>query len=388
MTFEEQDEIVAQILASVGAICKKYPESYWLKLDKDQSYPTEFVESMSESGYLNILIPNKYGGAGLNLFCAAKILEKIHENGCNAAAAHAQMYTMGAILKFGSDYQKEKWLPKIAKGDVRLQAFGVTEPDAGTDTSSIKTTATKKGSKYIINGKKIWTSRAMHSDLMLLLARTRPKKNATSRSDGLSLFLIDIRKAQKEGMTIRPIDTMINHSTTEIFFDNVEIPSDDLVGRENEGFKQVLNSMNSERILIAAECIGDSKWFIKKAVNYANNRVVFGKKIGQNQGVQFPISRCYAETEAARLTVYNAAKKYDGGENCGAEANISKFLAAEASWNAANMCLQTHGGFGFAKEYHIERKFRETRLYQVAPISTNFILSYIAEHTLGLPRSF
>ncbi len=388
MTLEEQNEIIRQILTSVDAICKKYPESYWLKLDKDQSYPTEFVKALTKSGHLSILIPNKYGGAGLNLFCATKILEKIHENGCNAAAAHAQMYTMGAILQYGSNYQKEKWLPKIAKGEIRLQAFGVTEPDAGTDTSSISTTAIKKGSKYIINGKKIWTSRAMHTDLMLLLARTKSKKNILSKTDGLSLFLIDIREAQKQGMTIRSIDTMINHATTEIFFDNLEIENGDLLGKENEGFKQVLNSLNSERILIAAECVGDSKWFIKKAVNYANNRVVFGKKIGENQGVQFPISRSFAETEAARLTVYNAANKYDNGESCGTEANISKFLAAEASWNAANMCLQTHGGFGFAREYHIERKFRETRLYQVAPISTNFILSYIAEHTLGLPRSF
>lgn len=388
MTFIENDEITTQILISVDAICKKYPEKYWMGLDKYGSHPTEFVKTMTNSGCLNILIPKEYGGSGLNLVTAAKILEKIHENGCNAAAAHAQMYTMGSILKYGSETQKEKWLPLIANGEIRLQAFGVTEPAAGTDTTSIITTATKHGDKYVLNGQKIWTSRALHSDLMLILARTKSKEERNSKIDGLSLFLIDIREACERGMIIKPIDTMINHSTTEVFFDNLEIPLDSLVGRENEGFKQVLNSMNAERVLIAAECIGDSNWFIDKAITYANNRDVFGRKIGRNQGVQFPISKCYAETQAARLTVFNAANRYDSEVDCGTEANIAKYLAAEASWNSANMCLQTHGGFGFAKEYHIERKFRETRLYQVAPISTNFILSYIAEHKLGLPRSF
>ncbi len=301
---------------------------------------------------------------------------------------HAQMYTMGTLLKYGSEVQKSRWLPLIAKGDIRLQAFGVTEPEAGTDTTSISTAAIRKGDKYILNGQKIWTSRALQSDLMVLLAKTKPKNERCSRSDGLSLFLVDIRESIGKGMTIKPIETMVNHSTTEVFFENLEIPCDNLIGKENEGFKQILNSMNAERILIAAECIGDSDWFINKAVDYAKDRKVFNKKIGANQGIQFPISRCYAETEGARLAVYNAAKIYDTGKDCGTEANIAKLLAADASWNSANMCLQTHGGFGFAKEYHIERKFRETRLYQVAPISTNFILSYIGEHKLGLPRSF
>ena len=388
MIVTQDDETIDQILSSVESICKKYPEKYWLELDKAQSYPTEFVKSMTESGHLNALIPTKYGGAGLSLLIAARILEKIHQSGCNAAAAHAQMYTMGSILKYGSEAQKSKWLPLIAKGEVRLQAFGVSEPEAGTDTSSISTTAIRKENKYILNGQKIWTSRALHSDLMILLAKTKSKNERNSKSDGLSLFLIDIRESLGSGMTIRPIETMINHSTTEVFFDNLEISHDSLIGKENDGFKQVLNSMNAERILIAAECIGDSNWFIQKAVGYAKDRKVFNKRIGENQGIQFPISRCYAETEAAKLAVYNAATLYDSGRACGTEANIAKLLAADASWNSANVCLQTHGGFGFAKEYHIERKFRETRLYQVAPISTNFILSHIAEHKLGLPRSF
>ena len=388
MTISENNDTINDILRSVESICKEFPEKYWLEMDRLQAYPTSFVDTLTKSGYLNVLIPTEYGGAGLNLYTAAKILEKIHECGCNASAAHAQMYTMGTLLKYGTSSQKETWLTQIAEGKLRLQAFGVTEPDAGTDTSSIQTTAEKNGNRYIVNGQKIWTSRALHSDLMVLLARTKPKNEIKSRSDGLSLFLIDIRKCQGNGLTIKPIETMINHSTTEIFFNDLEIPQSSLIGIENQGFKQVLNSMNAERILIAAECIGDSNWFIRKAVDYAKNRTVFGKQIGENQGVQFPLAKCYAETAAAKLAVFHAARQYDDGINCGTEANLAKLLAAEASWNSANACLQTHGGFGFAKEYHIERKFRETRLYQVAPISTNFILSYISEHELGLPRSF
>ena len=343
---------------------------------------------MAAAGLLAALIPEEYGGSGLPLGAAAAILETVHESGCNGAACHAQMYTMGALLRHGSAEQKRRYLPQIADGTLRLQAFAVTEADAGTDTLSIATTARHDGARYLVNGRKLWTSRAEHSDLMLLLARTAPKGSLPARSDGLSLFLVDMRAAPPGTLRIRPVATMMNHATTEVFFDDLPVPADGLIGEEHKGFRQVLDGMNAERILIAAECLGDARWFIDKAVAYASERVVFGRPIGQNQGVQFPIARCHVELHAAGLAVAHAAALFDAGAPCGAEANIAKLLAAEASWHAADMCLQTHGGFGFAEEYDIERKFRETRLYQVAPISTNLILSHIAEKVLGLPRSF
>jgi acyl-CoA dehydrogenase len=378
----------ADIREEVAKLCAGFPGDYWQKLERDNAYPVEFVDALTQSGYLAALIPEEYGGSGLPLSAAAAILEEVQRSGCNGGACHAQMYIMGAILRHGNQAQKEKYLPEIAAGRLRLQAFGVTEPTSGTDTSSLKTFARRDGDHYVINGQKIWTSRAEYSDLMLLLARTTPKEQVARKTDGLSVFILDMREARDAGMTIRPIRTMMNHATTEVFFDNVRVPAENLVGEEGNGFKYILSGMNAERILIAAECVGDAKWFIDKASTYARERVVFGRPIGQNQGVQFPIARAYAQTKAADLLVHDAARRYEAGENCGEEANIAKMLAAEASWAAAEACVQTHGGFAFAEEYNIERKFRETRLYQVAPISTNLILSYIAEHVLGMPRSY
>ncbi len=379
---------IAEIRRSVASLCARFGNDYWRKLDREHLYPTDFVKAMTEAGYLSVLVPECYGGVGQGLTVAANILEEVHASGANAAALHAQMYTMGTLLRHGNATQKETWLPKIARGEIRLQAFGVTEPAAGTDTTSIRTFAKKQGDAYVINGQKVWTSRAEHSDLMILLARTTKKEDAKKKSEGLSVFLVDMRAARGKGMTIKPIRTMINHATTEVFFDNLEIPADSLIGEEGKGFRYILDGMNAERILIAAECIGDATWFNRKATAYANERVVFGKPIGTNQGVQFPIARAYAEAAAARLMVYQAAGLFDAGQPCGPEANMAKLLASEASWKAADTCLQTHGGFGFAEEYDVERKFRETRLYQVAPISTNLILSYLGEHVLGMPRSY
>jgi acyl-CoA dehydrogenase len=377
------------IREEVAKLCAGYPGEYWRAKDKAREYPSEFVAALGKAGYLAALIPEEYGGAGLPLSAAAAILEEIQKQDCNGGAVHAQMYIMGTLLRHGSEEQKAAYLPKIATGELRLQAFGVTEPTSGTDTLSLKTTAKKSGDKYIVNGQKIWTSRAEHSDLMLLLARTTPREEAASRTEGLSVFLVDMKEALAAGtLTITPIDTMMNHATTAVFFDNMEVPAANLIGEEGKGFRYILSGMNAERLLIAAECIGDAKWFIEKATAYAKERVLFGRPIGQNQGVQFPIARAYAQMRAADLLVQEGIRKYEGGENCGEEANMAKMLAAEASWAAGEACVQTHGGFGFAAEYDVERKFRETRLYQVAPISTNMILSFVAEHVLGLPRSY
>ena len=378
------------IREEVAKLCALYPGAYWREKDRARAYPTEFVTALGDAGYLAALIPEQYGGAGLPLSAAAAILEEIQAQGCNGGACHAQMYVMGTVLRHGSDAQKAEFLPRVATGELRLQAFGVTEPTSGTDTLSLKTTARFDAATgdYIVNGQKIWTSRAEHSDLMILLARTTPKDQAVSRTDGLSVFIVDMRAALGNGLTIRPIETMMNHSTTEIFFDNMRVPAANLIGEEGKGFRYILSGMNAERLLIAAECIGDAKWFIEKASAYARDRVLFGRPIGQNQGVQFPIARAYAQMRAAELLVADGIARYEAGEPCGEEANIAKMLAAEASWAAGEACIQTHGGFGFAAEYDIERKYRETRLYQVAPISTNMILSYVAEHVLGLPRSY
>jgi len=378
----------AEIRDGVRALCLRFPGEYWRKLDRERAYPTEFVRALTDAGYLGCLIPEDYGGSGLGIGAAAAILEEIHKNGGNAAACHAQMYTMGTILRHGNAAQKSAYLPDIATGARRLQAFGVTEPTAGTDTTSIRTTAVRKGDRYVVNGQKVWTSRAEHSDLMLLLARTSPRDAVAKKTEGLSVLIVDMKQALGHGLSIRPIRTMINHATTEVFFDNLEVPAANLVGEEGKGFRYILDGMNAERILIAAECLGDARWFIAKATAYAKERVVFGRPIGQNQGIQFPIARAYAATEAADLMVKRAIALFDAGRPCGAEANLAKLTAADASWQAADMCLQTHGGFGFAEEYDIERKFRETRLYQIAPISTNLILAYVAEHVLGLPRSY
>ena len=378
----------ADIRDAVMRLCQRFPGEYWRELDREQAYPSKFVAALTEAGYLGVLIPEDYGGSGLGLSAAAAILEEIHRSGGNAAACHAQMYTMGTVLRHGSDRQKQDYLPQIAAGTLRLQAFGVTEPTSGTDTTALRTTARRDGDSYIINGQKIWTSRADYSDLMLMLVRTSPRDKVAKRTDGLSVLLVDMREAKDNGLTIRPIRTMINHATTEVFFDNLKVPAENLIGEEGKGFRYILSGMNAERILIAAECIGDAKWFIEKAADYAKERVVFGRPIGQNQGIQFPIARAYAQMRASELMVREAASLYEAGGDPGAEANMAKMLAAEASWAAAEACLQTHGGFGFAAEYDVERKFRETRLYQVAPISTNLILSYLAEHVLGLPRSY
>ncbi len=378
-----------EIRNGVRALCQRFPGEYWRALDRERAYPTEFVKALTEAGYLGALIPEEYGGSGLPIGAACAILEEVHKSGGNAAACHAQMYTMGTILRHGSPAQKKQYLPGIASGTLRLQAFGVTEPTAGTDTTSIRTVATRHGNdKYVVNGQKVWTSRAEHSDLMLLLARTTAKGDTKKKTEGLSVLLVDMRAAKGKGLTIRPLRAMINHATTEVFFDNLEVPAENLIGEEGKGFRYILDGMNAERILIAAECLGDARWFIARASAYAKERVVFGRPIGQNQGIQFPIARAHASTEAAELMVKRAIALYESGQPCGAEANMAKMLASEASWQAAEMCLQTHGGFGFAEEYDVERKFRETRLYQVAPISTNLILAYIAEHVLGLPRSY
>jgi acyl-CoA dehydrogenase len=379
---------IADIRKAVAALCARFPGEYWRALDRERAYPTNFVRALTDGGFLGCLIPEEFGGSGLGLVAAAAILEEVQKSGCNGAACHAQMYIMGTLLRHGSPAQKAEWLPKIASGAIRLQAFGVTEPSAGTDTTAIRTTAERQGDRYIVNGQKVWTSRAEHSDLMLLLARTAPRAGAAKRAEGISVFLVDLRQARGHGVTIRPIRTMMNHATTEVFFDNLEVPAANLVGEEGKGFRYILDGMNAERILIAAECVGDARWFIAKASDYAKSRVVFGRPIGQNQGIQFPIARAYAASEAAALMVARAAELYEHGDPCGKEANMAKLLAADASWQAADMCVQTHGGFGFAEEYDVERKFRETRLYQVAPISTNLILAYLAEHVLGLPRSY
>ncbi|QHL89523.1 acyl-CoA dehydrogenase [Sphingomonas changnyeongensis] len=378
----------AAIRAEVAKLCAGFPGEYWREKDRARAYPTEFVQALSDAGYLAALIPEAYGGAGLPLSGAAAILEEIQAQGCNGAACHAQMYIMGTLLRHGSDAQKADYLPQIARGELRLQAFGVTEPTSGTDTLALRTTARREGDDYVIDGQKIWTSRAEHSDLMLLLARTTSRDQVARKTDGLSVFLIDMRAAIGNGLTIRPIETMMNHSTTEVFFDGLRVPASSLVGEEGQGFRYILSGMNAERLLIAAECIGDAKWFIARATAYARERQLFGRPIGQNQGVQFPIARAYAQMRAAELMVASGIARYEAGENAGEEANMAKLLASEASWAAGEACVQTHGGFGFAAEYDVERKFRETRLYQVAPISTNMILAYVAEHVLGLPRSY
>jgi acyl-CoA dehydrogenase len=379
----------ADIREQVQKLCAQFPGEYWRKLDAERAYPTEFVRALTEAGYLSVLIPEEYGGSGLGITAASVIMEEIQKSGCNGGACHAQMYTMGTVLRHGTEAQKQEYLPKIATGELRMQAFGVTEPTSGTDTLSLRTTAVKDGNAgYVVNGQKIWTSRAEHSDLMLLLARTTPKEEVQKRTEGLSVFIVDMREAKGNGLEIRPIRTMINHATTEIFFDDLKIPADSLVGEEGKGFRYILDGMNAERILIASECIGDARWFIKKATDYANERSVFGRQIGKNQGIQFPIAEAYMATEAAALMVAEAARKFEAGEPCGAEANMAKYLASEASWKAADMCMQTHGGFAFAEEYDVERKFRETRLYRIAPISNNLVLSFVGEHVLGLPRSY
>ena len=372
----------------VRALCADFQGEYWRELDRERAYPTEFVDTMTRNGYLAVLIPEEYGGSGLGIKAAMAILEEVHKSGGNAAACHAQMYTMGTVLRHGSNDQKETYLPKIASGELRLQAFGVTEPSSGSDATRIRTMAVKDGGGYRVTGQKVWTSRAQHSDLMLLLARTSPRENQEKRHHGLSVFLLDMREVAGAGLTIRPIRTMINHAATEVFFDDLKIPADSLIGEEGKGFRYILDGMNAERILISAECVGDARWFIERAADYARNREVFDRPIGQNQGIQFPMARAYAQTEAAALMLEKAADLFDTGEPCGAEANMAKMLTSEAAGAAAEMCIQTHGGYGFAEEYDVERKFRENRLYQVAPISTNMILAYLGEHILDLPRSY
>lgn len=381
-------EELAEIRRAVRSLCEEFPGEYWREKDRDRAYPGEFVDALTKAGFLAALIPEEFGGSGLSLDAAAVIMEEIQAAGCNGAAAHAQMYVMNTLLRYGSAEQKAAYLPGIAAGELRLQAFGVSEPTSGTDTLSLRTFAQRDGDDYVVNGQKIWTSRAEHSDLMMLLARTTPRDKVEKKTEGLSLFLVNMRDVVGNGMTIKPIRTMMNHSTTEVFFDDMRIPASALIGEEGKGFRYILSGMNAERILIAAECIGDAKWFIEKATDYAKDRNVFSNPIGKNQGVQFPIARCYTQMRAAELMVHDAAQAFDAGGNAGEEANMAKMLASEASWAAADMCVQTHGGFGFAEEYDVERKFREARLYTVAPISTNLILSYLAEHVLGLPRSY
>jgi acyl-CoA dehydrogenase len=383
----------ADIREGVRRICDGFPNEYWVKLDHEAAYPTEFVRALTEAGYLAALIPEEYGGSGLPLSAACAVLETIHDSPCNAAACHAQMYTMGTVLRHGSEAQKRKYLPGIASGELRLQAFGVTEPTTGSDTTQLKTRAEKKGNdRYVVNGQKVWTSRVLHSDLMLLLARTTPADKVRKRSEGLSVFIVDLREAQAQrgghGLDIRKIDAMLNHNTCEVFFDNLEVPAENLIGQEGQGFRYIVDSMNAERILIASESLGDARYFIRRACEYARERVVFGRAIGQNQGVAFPIARAHAQTAAAELMVRKAAALFEAGRDCGAEANMGKMLAADAAWAAGEACMQTFGGFAFAREYGIERKWRETRLYQTAPISTNMILAYVAQHVLGLPRSY
>lgn len=378
----------ADIRDAVNKICADFPGEYWRKLDAESAYPEEFVNALTESGFLSALIPEQYGGVGLPLRAAAVIMETIHASGGSASACHAQMYIMGAVLRHGSEEQKQKYLPKIASGELRLQAFGVTEPTSGSDTTKLRTKAVKKGDKYIVNGQKVWTSRAFQSDLMLLLARTTPLEEVSKPTDGMSIFLVDMRDVVGNGMEIRAIDAMINHNTTEVFFDNMEIPADSLIGEEGKGFRYVMSGMNAERVIIAGESIGDARFFIQRAKDYANERKIFGGPIAKNQGIQFPIARAYAEIEAAELMARKAAALFEADEPCGAEANMAKMLCAEAAWNAGEACMQTHGGFAFAREYDIERKWREARLYLIAPISTNMILSYIGQHVLGMPKSY
>lgn len=385
---DEKDEEFPEIRESVRRLCTKFPGEYWRRLDRDRAYPTEFVNALTEAGYLSVLIPEEYGGSGLGLRAATAVLEEIHRSGCNGGACHAQMYVMGTVLKHGSEIQKQTYLPRIASGELRLQAFGVTEPTAGTDTTRIRTFARREGDDYVISGEKIWISRAEHSDLLVLLCRTKAREECAKPTDGMSVLLIDMREAIGHGLTIRPIRTMLNHATTQLFFDNLRVPVSTLIGKEGDGFRYILSGMNAERILIASECIGDGRFFIDKATAYANERQVFGRAIGQNQGIQFPIARAYVQMSAAGEMVDKAARLFDEGHSAATEANMAKMLASEASWYAADMCIQTFGGFGFAEEYDVERKFRETRLYQVAPISTNLILSYVATHVLGLPKSF
>ncbi|MFN4171160.1 MAG: acyl-CoA dehydrogenase family protein [Pseudorhodobacter sp.] len=372
----------------IRALCADFPAEYHRKVDEARAYPEEFVEALTRAGWMAALIPEDYGGSGLGLVEASVIMEEINRAGGNSGACHGQLYNMNTLVRHGSEQQRRHYLPKIASGELRLQSMGVTEPTTGTDTTQLKTTAVRKGDRYVINGQKVWISRVQHSDLMILLARTSPLDQVKKKSEGLSIFLVDIKAAMKSGMTVRPILNMVNHETNELFFDNFEIPAENLIGEEGQGFRYILTGLNAERVLIAAECIGDGFWFTDKVVDYTKNRVVFGRPIGQNQGVQFPIAEAYIELTAANLMRYEACRKFDAGLPCGAEANMAKYLAAKASWEAANACIQFHGGFGFACEYDVERKFRETRLYQVAPISTNLILSYVAEHVLGLPRSF
>ncbi len=385
---EPHHELHQDLRRSVAELCRGFPDSYWRELDADRAYPEKFVRTLTEAGYLAALIPEDYGGAGLGVMEASIILEEVNRAGGNAGACHAQMYIMGTLLRHGSPEQKQEFLPKIANGELRLQAFAVTEPTTGTDTTQLKTLAVRKGDRYVVNGQKVWISRAEYSDLMLLIARTTPLAEVKKKTDGLSVFLIDLRTAVGNGVTIRPLRTMMNHATTEVFFDDLEVPVENRIGEEGRGFRYLIDGLNAERILIAAECVGDGRWFVERACNYAKERVVFDRPIGQNQGVQFPIARAHVNIEAADLMRMRAAELFDAGTACGSEANMAKLLAADASWEAANVAVQTYGGFGFAEDYDIERKFRETRLYQVAPISTNLILSYIGEHVLGLPRSF
>ena len=384
----EAFEDYSHVREGVRALCKLFEAEYWRDVDERRGYPEEFVKALTEAGWLAALIPEEYGGSGLTVAEASVIMEEINRSGGNAACCHGQMYNMGTVLRHGSDAQKRQYLPKIATGELRLQSMAVTEPTAGTDTTKIRTMAVKKGDRYVVSGQKVWTSRVQHSDLMVLLARTTPLEQVTKKSEGMSIFLVDIKKSMGNGMTVRPIRNMVNHETNEVFLDNLEIPQENLIGEEGRGFKYLLDGLNVERVLVASECIGDAYWFIEKAASYAKERVVFGRPIGQNQGIQFPIARSYANTEAANLMRFKAAALFDARKPCGAEANMAKLLAADASWEAANMCLQTHGGFGFAAEYDVERKFRETRLHSVAPVSPNMILSYISTRVLGLPRSF
>jgi alkylation response protein AidB-like acyl-CoA dehydrogenase len=381
-------ENYSEIREAVARLCADFPGVYWRENDRARRYPSEFVAALAAAGYLSILIPEQYGGAGLGIGAACAVLEEIHGSGCNGAACHAQMYTMGTLLRHGSEEQKRRYLPQIAAGQLRLQAFGVTEPTSGTDTTRIRTAAVREGDRYRVRGQKVFISRTEHSDLMLLLCRTTPREHVAKPTDGMSVLLVDLREAVGNGLTIKPVATMMNHATTELFFDDLEVPTANLVGVEGKGFHYILDSMNAERILIAAECIGDAKWFVRTASTYATQREVFGRPIGQNQGIQFPIARAHVQTQAAALMVERAAALFDAGEKCGAEANMAKLLASEASSAAADVCIQTHGGYGFAEEYDVERKFRETRLYQVAPISTNLILSYVGTHVLGMPKSF
>ncbi|MGO4282318.1 acyl-CoA dehydrogenase [Cupriavidus sp. OV038] len=385
---QDQDQIYPEIREAVRDLCAGFDSAYWQRVEEQNAFPETFVQALTQAGWLSALIPEAYGGSGLPLTAASVIMEEINRSGGNSGACHGQMYVMGCLLRHGSEAQKQRWLPAIASGELRMQSMAVTEPTTGTDTTKLKTTAVRQGDKYIVNGQKVWISRVQHSDLMLLLARTTPLDQVKKKSEGLSVFVVDLREAIGKGLTVQPIRNMVNHETNELFFDNLEIPAENLIGEEGRGLKYILDGLNAERILIAAECIGDGYWFVERASSYARERIVFDRPIGQNQGVQFPIARSFVNVEAASLMRYKAAQLFDAGKPCGKEANIAKLLAADASWEAANVCLQTHGGFGFAAEYDIERKFRETRLYQVAPISTNLILSYVAEHVLDLPRSY